>query len=289
MSKRPESLPPLTLNRRFVQDFLAQDAPCCARGLIEAHGQPCAVLALRPGVAIPSGITDLGFNLGHTVLGGSDFELIHFAFEFYGFATYNVLLNPSNPQVRTVVSRMLVYGGYFILALGPTQQVCAFRTEVGAHDLHGLRDHRCRIAHSTTTPAQYRDTLAQFRARPNPPGQLLNWVCRDQAAALDLASDRLELAPAPAQRARPPADAEPRALAVLLDAQVTALTQGGLTDIELLVAMADHLPLFKQLMEQAGPDALSALCAAYPGLYRLAKVLEQIAAGIAAGDIKVPG
>ncbi len=169
MSKPPESLPPLTLNRRFVQDFLAQDAPCCALGLSEAHGQPCAVLALRPGVAIPSGITDLGFNLGHTVLGGSDFELIHFAFEFYGFATYNVLLNPSNPQVRTVVSRMLEHGGYFILAMGPQQQVCAFRAKVGAHDLHGLRDHRCRIAHSTTTPAQYRDTLAQFRARPNPP------------------------------------------------------------------------------------------------------------------------
>jgi hypothetical protein len=131
--------------------------------------------------------------------------------------------------------------------------------------------------------------LAQFRARPNPPGQLLNWVCRDQAAALDLASDRLELAPAPAQRARPPGDAQPRALAARLDAQVTALTQGGLTDSELLVAMTDHLPLFKQLMDQAGPDALSTRCAAYPGLYRLAKVLEQIAAGIAAGDIKVPG
>lgn len=287
MNKPPESLPPLTLNRRFVQDFLAQDAPCFALGLIEAQGQPCAVLALRPGVAIPPGITDLGFNLGHTVLGDADFELIHFAFEFYGFATYNVLLNPSNPHVRTVVSRMLEHGGYFIMALGPEQQVCAFRAEVGAHDLRGLRDHRRRINGSTTTPAQYRETLAQFRARPNPPGRLLNWVCRDQAAALDLTTDRLELAPA--QRARQPDDAGPRALAAALDAHVTALTQGGLTDVDLFVAMADHLPLIKQLMDQASPDELSALCAAYPGMYRFAKVLEQIAADIATGDIKVPG
>ncbi len=173
--------------------------------------------------------------------------------------------------------------------MGPEQQVCAFRAEVGAHDLHGLRDHSRRIARSTTTPAQYRDTLAQFRTRPNPPGRLLNWVCRDQAAALDLTTDRLELTSASAQHSRPPADSGPRALAAALDAHVTALTQGGLTDIELFVAMADHLPLFKQLMDRADPDELSALCAAYPGLYRFAKVLEQIAAGIAAGDIKVPG
>jgi hypothetical protein len=144
-----------------------------------------------------------------------------------------------------------------------------------------------RIAHSTTTPAQYRDTLARFRARPNPPGRLLNWVCRDQAAALDLTTDRLELAPARA--ARPSANAGPHALAEVLDAHIRALTQGDLSDIELFVAMADHMTLFEQFMDQTSSEERSTLGAAYPGLHRYAKVLEQIAAGIAAGDIQVPG
>ena len=95
MSKSPKSLPTLTLNRRFVQDFVAKDPPCFALGMIEERDQPYAVLALRPGLEIPAGTTDLGFNLGHAVLGSADFELIQFTFELYGFATYNVQLNPS--------------------------------------------------------------------------------------------------------------------------------------------------------------------------------------------------
>ncbi len=63
--------------------------------MTEERDQPCAVLALRPGLEIPPGTTDLGFNLGYAVLGGADFELIQFTFELYGFATYNVQLNPS--------------------------------------------------------------------------------------------------------------------------------------------------------------------------------------------------
>jgi hypothetical protein len=54
--------------------------PCFALGLIEAYDQPCAVLALRPGIEIPPGSTALGFNVGHAVLGGADFELIQFTF-----------------------------------------------------------------------------------------------------------------------------------------------------------------------------------------------------------------
>jgi hypothetical protein len=41
--------------------------------------------------------------------------VIHFAFEFRGFETYNVLLNPSNGLVQAVVRSMVERGGYFIL------------------------------------------------------------------------------------------------------------------------------------------------------------------------------
>jgi hypothetical protein len=62
-------LPKLTLNRRFLQDFLAAAAPCFALSLIEERKQPYAVLALRPGVAIPPDITERGCEFGHSLQG----------------------------------------------------------------------------------------------------------------------------------------------------------------------------------------------------------------------------
>jgi hypothetical protein len=38
--------------------------------------------------------------------------------------------------------------------------------------------------------------LAQFRRRPYPAGQVLNWVCRENIEYLDLTQDRLEMNPA---------------------------------------------------------------------------------------------
>jgi hypothetical protein len=53
-----------------------------------------------------------------------------------------------------------------------------------------------RIRGSATTDAQYRQAVAQFRKRPEPPGTLLSWVCRGQPKYLDLEQDRLLLRPA---------------------------------------------------------------------------------------------
>jgi hypothetical protein len=42
---------------------------------------------------------------------------------------------------------------------------------------------------------QYDKALAQFRRRPEPPGQMLGWVCRGDPSYLDLANDRMDLMP----------------------------------------------------------------------------------------------
>jgi hypothetical protein len=55
--------------------------------------------------------------------------------------------------------------------------------------------HLRQIQGSTTTDAQYQRTPAQFRRRPDPPGQVLNWVCRDKLSYLDLTENRLEMDP----------------------------------------------------------------------------------------------
>ena len=162
-------LPKLTLNRRFLQDFLAEAAPRFALGMIEERKQPYAVLALRPGVTIPPDITDRGFEFGHSRQGSTEYELIHFAFEFRGFETYNVLLNPNNPLVLAVVRSMVEQGGYFVLAIDDHQQVTAFRADIGQPGLIGLTDNYRRIQQSSTTEAQYRKALVQYIRRPHLP------------------------------------------------------------------------------------------------------------------------
>ena len=77
----------------------------------------------------------------------------------------------------------------------PDQQVTAFRANIGETVLAGLHEHFPRIERSTTSSMQYDKTLAQFRRRPEPPGQMLGWVSRGDPSYLDLANDRMELVP----------------------------------------------------------------------------------------------
>jgi len=190
------SLPPLTVNRSFIQAFIAAESPCFALGLIEEGQRQYGLLALRPGEEIPAQVTALGFNFGHALLGNATFEVIQFVFQFYGFQTYNVLVNPNNPLVQAVLGQMLESSNYFFLALDPTDGVTAFRAEIGQETLIGLKANLTRIRQSTTSEGQYRQGLAQFKTNPEPAGVLLDWVCRHDLAYLDLSRDRLLLRPA---------------------------------------------------------------------------------------------
>ena len=188
-------LPKLALNRRFVGDFLNAPAPCGALGVIEERKQEYPLLALRPGVVLPQRITQDGFELGHSVLGNSQYEIVHFAFEFRGFATYHVLVNPSDPVVRAVLRHMVERGNYFVLAIGSDQSVTAFRADAGDANLAGLIEHFPRIERSTIDSQQYDNVLTQVRPQPSPAGEMLEWVCRGNVKYLDLAAERMELTP----------------------------------------------------------------------------------------------
>ncbi len=77
-------------------------------------------------------------------------------------------------------------------------------------------------------------------------------------------------------------------LAVMIDTHVTQVLADGGGDQALLVSLADYMGTFKQLLETCTSEELNALCDRYEGLYRLAKLLEMLAAGIADGCIPVP-
>ncbi len=187
--------PTLTVNHSFIREFIAVDAPCFALGMIEERQQQYGLLALRPGQAIPPQVTDRGLNFGHSLLGNDSFEVIHFAFEFYSFQTYNVLVNPNNPVVQSVLAHLIENSNYFFFALDPNNHVTAFRGEIGQDILIGLRANLARIQQSTTTPGQYKQGLIRFADNPHPEGVLLNWVCQDSIDYLDLTQDRMTLTP----------------------------------------------------------------------------------------------
>jgi len=190
-------LPKLMLNKRFVQDFLDASEPCCAVGVIEERKQVSPLLALRPGVTLPDHVFVRGFEFGHSVLGDNNYEIVQFAFEFRGFATYHVLLNPNDPAVCEILRRMVEQRCYFIIAINPDQHVTTFRADVGEAVLTGLIDHLPRLMRSTTSGARYDKVLAQFRRRPEPPGHVLEWVCHGDRSYLDLTTNRMELTPTP--------------------------------------------------------------------------------------------
>jgi hypothetical protein len=86
--------------------------------MVEAVGHPHDLLARRPGEDIPTAILDQEGPFGHSLLGTAVFEVLHFVFEFYGFKTYNGLLNPSNSVAQAVLRGMIEAGVYFIDARG---------------------------------------------------------------------------------------------------------------------------------------------------------------------------
>lgn len=192
MSKK---LPTLIMNGRLIRDLMAEQKPCCAVGLVEEGNRSYAFVALRPPASIPADVTAGGFNFGHAVLGTAAYEVIQFAFEFYGFAVYHVLLNPNNRVTQTVLGSMMETGKHYFFAIGPEEHVTAFRSDVGRDTLAGLKDNRDRIRLSTTSETQYQDALAQFRKQPTPPGRVLDWVCHHNIEYLDLSRDRLEMTP----------------------------------------------------------------------------------------------
>ena len=106
-------LPRLTVNGAFMEEFLAAPGPCCALGLVEVQRRTCGFLAIRPDEILPPTVTAAGFRFGHSLQGTSQYTVVHFAFEFYGFARYHVLVRPDNPIVRRVLTRMADSGEFF--------------------------------------------------------------------------------------------------------------------------------------------------------------------------------
>ncbi len=189
-------LPRMIINRAFVENFLDEAAPCFAMGVLEQRKKQCAFLALRLEEFISDDVSSLGFNFGHSVFGNKDFEVLHFAFSFYGYKTYNALINPSNMIIKTALKLMVEAKEYFFFAINPDNSVVAFNTDIKEDfGITGIWRHDDRIWRSTTTQKQYEKAVVEFTEDPDPPGTMLEWVCFDNPDYLDLTGEVIEMTP----------------------------------------------------------------------------------------------
>jgi len=76
-------------------------------------------------------------------------------------------------------------------------------------------------------------------------------------------------------------------LATVLDLKFQDVEETCHDDLAMLGGMRDYLAGFKGLMDSTSRQDLDRLMQQYPGLYRLAKLLERIAGGIQSGAIQV--
>jgi len=77
-------------------------------------------------------------------------------------------------------------------------------------------------------------------------------------------------------------------LAVTIDRHVNQVIANGGGDKELLESMYDQMGTFRQVLDTCSGEDIDILCQQYEGFYRFAKLLENLALGIADGTIPVP-
>ena len=73
-------------------------------------------------------------------------------------------------------------------------------------------------------------------------------------------------------------------IAALIDKEVSRFsdTAGGME--QLLLNMYKYMHDFKRILDTSAPGDMDMLCSQYPHFSRFAKLMEQLAEGIAAGD-----
>ncbi len=197
MGKVHTYLPRLIVNKLFIRDLMAANPPCFALGYVQDRGSKSGFIALRPEAPIPKDSTRQGFRFGHSVLAFDEKPVLLFCFEFYGHTIYHGLVPPCNPIIKAVIATMLETEDYFFFAINPDQTVTTFRSQLEFSDLAGLRTNQEQFSDESCSSEQYERAVKSFTKKPDPPGQVMQWVCRNDWDYLDLAKYPLELTPRP--------------------------------------------------------------------------------------------
>lgn len=77
-------------------------------------------------------------------------------------------------------------------------------------------------------------------------------------------------------------------IAKRIDGEVAKLLSTSTNDLDIFTGMVHQMGDFRILLDAALPGEMDLLCAQYDNFHRYAKILEEIAQGIEAGEIHVP-
>ncbi|MFT2793852.1 hypothetical protein ACMV5I_28060 [Serratia sp. T13T92] len=190
-------LPLLSVNSLFIEDLMLDNPPCFAFGYVEERGEKCGFIALRPEISIPTESTQQGMHFGHSVIGTMEEPVLHFAFEFYGHATYHGLVPSGNPIIQAVLNTMLETEDYFFFAINPDNSITAFRSPLDGTMLMQLQNTHDVFWRAICSDERYEQTVTQFNKNIHQPENVLKWVCRNNWDYLNLTKYRMELYPKP--------------------------------------------------------------------------------------------
>lgn len=101
------------------------------------RGHTFGVLAIQPSDEFPDNTSSEDFELGHSLLGSADYEVVYFAFDFPSATT--VLVQPAQPFGQSH-GRLVQRDHYFILVIRPNNGVTVFRAGGDSDDLAGLKE-----------------------------------------------------------------------------------------------------------------------------------------------------
>jgi hypothetical protein len=163
--------------------------------LIEDRERPFGLIALKLAEPVPEATAALGMRFGHSLFGNQKFVVVHFAFEFYGYRTFNAIVKPDNTIVRRGLSAMVETGITHFLTVGDGGSATIFSSDLGDHNLAGLGANLPRILNSSASEADYQLAVAHFERAASPGVGVLNWVCHDNPDYLDLSQNRMDMAP----------------------------------------------------------------------------------------------
>ena len=184
---------PLTFNEPFLRAFMDSEPPCAALGLVEQAGQTRGFVAARINESLPLLATESGFDFGFELLGNERYQLIHFILTFPELQPYDIILNPNNPLVRKVVEVMRETAQYFFFVF-EEGEIRAFHQTMDRQNLEWFNTYGGVVHTATTTPEEYERALRRFRPDDSfLHGRLLDWVCREDTAFLDLQKNRREV------------------------------------------------------------------------------------------------
>ena len=136
-------------------------------------------------------------RFGHSVIGTMEEPVLHFAFEFYGHATYHGLVPSGNPIIQAVLNTMLETGDYFFFAINPDNSITAFRSPLDGTMLMQLQNTQDVFGRSICSDGRYEQTVTQFNQNIYQPENVMKWVCRNNWDYLNLTKYRMELYPQP--------------------------------------------------------------------------------------------